>query len=323
MYSFPQKSVSHALSNFNHFNRLCISCISTIIFSNQFFTISQFIHVRIVNRTILTTLLLILIHPLFSQEIERKIILANDCIYYTTIDTELQISTLHVGNLQNPLNKARELGMPAGRNYSFPINPFCWDIVKKNVFAINFVNNSMNIRNKALKFFPLSGLNKWSKTNTPLNLLTNSFENNFFADFEPYNQVTDRSAILENFFFDGVALSDSTVCIVMANRGEISVWNYNTSNWIHSDFINLHLDNYFSLFTYDQTVYMVLNTGKIYSVSQKGIVELPDKKLNCSLSEGALIIDKEKNAVKFIKFINLNFSKPFAEIIKEHAITIF
>ncbi len=259
---------------------------------------------------------------LCAQEMERKIIIKNNNFHYTTIHEELQLATLYVGNTDEPLKKTKQLAIPSGRNYNDPIIPFCWDLADKNMFSINFITNAMNSRGKALKLFPLSSLTEWSDTHTMLNTLEMSFEQNIFTYFEPYAFVTDRSPILENFFFDGIALSDSSICMAIANRGELSIWKYENNKWEHSQIINLPIDNYFSLFTHKKNVYLTLSNGKIYSVSITGIKEQPQK-ISPSLQEVILLINKEEDTIQFIARKHVSLSVPFSELVQKHAIPVF
>ena len=48
-----------------------------------------------------------------AQMIERKIIIENSHFYYSTIDEEFQIATLHVGNVSDGLKKSKKHS-PAG-----------------------------------------------------------------------------------------------------------------------------------------------------------------------------------------------------------------
>ena len=267
--------------------------------------------------------LLPVVYSISAQEIERKIIIKGDHFYYTTIDEELQLATLHTGNIAEPLKKTNVSALPSGRNYNDPIIPFCWDLADKNMFSINFITNAMNSRGKALKFFPLSSLSEFGDRQKALNTLEMSFEQNVLTYFEPYAFITDRSAILENFFFDGIALSDSSICIAMANRGELSIWKYENDKWEHSEIINLPIDNYFSLFTYKRNSYLILSSGQIYSVSTKGITELPEKKLNVTLPEIVLLVNKNADTVQLIERKHMNSTIPFDELTQKYAIRIF
>ncbi|MEO6902642.1 MAG: hypothetical protein ABI315_05760 [Bacteroidia bacterium] len=264
-----------------------------------------------------------LFSSLSAQEIERKIIIKNNKVYYATIDEELQLAKLHVSNMEDPLKKAKVLTMPAGRNYSEPIIPLCWDIADKNIFAVNFITNATNSRILALKVFSLSSLKEWTDRESAVNQLEMSFQQNTLTYFDPYDFVTDRSSILENFFFDGIALSDSAICMAIANRGELSIWKYEQKKWEHSEIINLPVDNYFSLVTHKQNVYLILSTGKIYSVSINGIKELPEKKLNALLPEIVLLINKKDDTIKYIQRKNINKTTPFNELINKNVVNIF
>lgn len=264
-----------------------------------------------------------LFSSLVAQEMERKIIIKNNKVYYATIDEELQLAKLHVSNMEEPLKKAKVLTMPAGRSFSEPIIPLCWDIADKNIFAVNFITNAMNSRILALKLFALSSLKEWTDREAAVNQLEMSFQQNTFTYFDPYDFVTDRSSILENFFFDGIALSDSAICMAIANRGEITIWKYEQNKWEHSEVIKLPVENYFSLVTHKQNVYLILSTGKIYSVSIKGINEITEKKLNALLPEIVLLINKKDDSVKYIQRKHINKTTPFNELTSKNVISIF
>jgi hypothetical protein len=267
-----------------------------------------------------------LFSSLSAQEMERKIIIKDNKVYYATIDEELQLAKLHVSALNEPLKKAKTFIMPAGRNHNEPIIPLCWDMADKNIFAVNFITNAMNSRILALKLFALSSLTKqWTTREDAVNELEMSFQQNVFTYFDPYDFVTDRSSILENFFFDGIALADSAICMAIANRGELTIWTYEQTKkaWEHSEVINLPVDNYFSLVTYKQSVYLILSTGKIYEVSIKGIKELPEKKLNALLPDVILLINKKDDTVKYVERKHINQTTPFNELIKKNVVSIF
>ena len=160
-----------------------------------------------------------------GQNIERKIIIENGKYYYTTIDEEFQIATVHIGKSTEALKEAKHFALPAGRNYDAPINPFSWDLNKGFIYAINFLVHPLNDRNEALKKIKLSSLQEWDSTVTSIKLLMQSVDQNMFALNDPYIFTTKRSNILTNFYFDGIAINDSSYCMVMTNNDELTVWN--------------------------------------------------------------------------------------------------
>jgi hypothetical protein len=261
---------------------------------------------------------------LCAQDIERKIIIKNGLFYYATTDDELQLASLHIGSLAEPLKQTKKFVLPAGRNFNDPIIPFCWDLSDRNIFAINFITNAMNSRSKALKFFTLSSLTEWSNdTETMANQLEMSFEQHVFTGFEPYHYITEQSSILEYFFFDMIALSDSSICVAIANKGSLSIWMYANNKWTHSEMIKLAIDESFSLFTHKGDIYLFLADGKIVAASTKAIRELPQKKSTIPLRDAVLIIDKDEDRVKILERKHLQMPLPFRELVQKNAIPVF
>lgn len=254
----------------------------------------------------------------FSQSIERKIIIQNGNYFFTTIDENNQLATLHTGKYTDSIKSAKKLAMPAGRNFDDPIIPFSWDVVDTNIFAISFLLHPLNDRNEAIKRMNISSLKEWSKTLTPMELIMLSVEMNSFAYNDPYLFVTRRSNILEGFFYDAISNSDGSYTMVITNNGELSVWNYKDKEWKHGEVIKFPVDGYFSLFENNKKTYLILNSGIIHEVSISGVStrmvysEVKPK-------DGFLIINKDDKSVWFMKNEDLNQRTPLNELIAKKA----
>jgi hypothetical protein len=255
--------------------------------------------------------------------IERKIIIENSHFYYSTIDEEFQIATLHVGSISDGLKKAKNLALPAGRNFNNPIVPFSWDLSKDDFYAINFLNHPLNDRNEALKRFKLGAIQEQNDKVSVLNKIMESIDLTPFAYNDPYLSTIKRSNTLINFFFDGIVINDTTFFMAITNNGEFSFWSFDGLGWKNSEIQKLSVDAFFTLFEYKKRAYMFLNNGQTYEVSTKTISQAPNKTPGARLSEGVLIINKDDNTVKYIKNNQLDFNEPLDELIKNKAIEIF
>jgi hypothetical protein len=230
---------------------------------------------------------------------------------------------MYFGFTTEALKTARPLALPAGRNLNDPIIPFAWDVCNKNFFAVNFLNHPLNDRNEAIKRVPISSLVPISEAVTVQDMLMQSVDKNTFCLNDPYQFTVKRSNILNNFFFDGIALNDSTYFMAITNNGEISFWEYSNGGWEHSEVMKLPVDNYFTLVTKGSSSYMVLSTGKVYKVSTKSMTLVNDKDLKTPLNAGMLIVNKDNGTVSFLKTADFNNNKSLNELIRTKAIQIF
>jgi hypothetical protein len=258
-----------------------------------------------------------------SQPIERKIIIDHNHYYYTTIDAEFQIATLHTGNLTDPLKMAKNLAIPAGRNYSDPLNPFSWDIINDQVYAINFLNHPLNDRNEALKRFPLSSLSEWNDKITVIDMIMKSVDNNMFAYNDPYMALLKKSNTLNDFFYDGIAMNDTSYFIAIANNGKITLWNYNGKDWTQGKTVAFPIDGYFSLFTFKKEIFLVQNDGEIRKISFSGLEPQPEEISSGPASSVFLIINKDEGTIKYMKAGQLDQNKSMGDQINKKAVPLF
>jgi hypothetical protein len=261
--------------------------------------------------------------PMLAQEMERKIILKNNAFFYTTIDPEVQIGTLHTGSISDPLKAAKKLALPAGRNYRHPLNPLAWDIADSLVFVVNFLDHPLNNKNRALKCFPLSSLREGNSSITAADMIMKSVDQNMFAYNEPYQFIKHQSNMLNGFQFDGIVLQDSSYVMVIANNNQLSVWNYAHKKWTHGEVQSFVIDGFFTLFEADQQLYIILKNGNVHKVSNQQVAPIPEKVTNRTLNENTLILNKDKHTFQLIKNNELNMQMPFDELIEKKAVSIF
>src|SRR3954471_5067644 len=260
---------------------------------------------------------------ILSQNIERKIIIKDNLFFYTTIDEEVQIGTLHTDTISHALKTAKRLALPAGRSYRQPLNPFSWDLQNNRMFAINFLDHPLNNKYKALKCFILSLLQEWECGITAIDMIMKSVDQNMFAYNEPYRFMQHQSNILKGFQFDGIVLHNSSYGMVIANNNQLSIWNYANDKWTHGELQPFIIDGFFTLFEANNQLYIILNNGNVYKVSKRQVLTIPDKVTNRCLKENTLILNRDKNTVQLIKNNDLNIQIPFIKLIEMKAVSIF
>lgn len=274
------------------------------------------------TKTFFVSFFIILSTALFSQTIERKIIVQNGNYYFTTIDDNIQLATLYTGIYSSEIKDAKKLALPFGRNYDDPINPFCWDVSGKKLFAVNFLVHSQNDRNEAIKRIELSSLKDWATTGTNMEMIMKGVEMNPYTYNDPYLFVTRRSNTLDKFFFDGAAENDSSYTMAISNNGELSVWNFNGKEWKHGEVQKFPVDGYFSLFVFNKKTYMIINSGVLYEISTAGIKAI-NKDCGTSLTNGFIVINKDEKTISFLKNSDFNSHTTLNELINKKAIRIF
>ena len=269
------------------------------------------------RKTFFVSFFILFSSVVFAQSIERKIIIQNGNYFFTTIDENNQLATLHTGKYTDSIKAAKKLAMPVGRNFDDPIIPFSWDVVDTNIYAISFLLHPLNDRNEAIKRLNISSLKEWNASPTPMELINKSIDMNPFAYNDPYLFVTRRSNIVEGFFYDAISTSGGYT-MAISNNGELSFWNYNGTEWKHGEVIKFPIDGYFSLFEKDKKVYLILNSGAIQEVSLTGIS--PTKKdVGVKPKDGFLIINKDDKSVWFMKNEDLNQRTPLNELVTKKA----
>ena len=274
------------------------------------------------QKTFFVSFFILVSSVVFAQSIERKIIIQNGNYYFTTIDELTQLATLHTGKDTSKIKNAKKLAMPAGRNFDDPIIPFCWDVVDTSVYAISFLLHPLNDRNEAIKRMNINSLKEPSKTVTPMDLIMLSVDMNPFAYNDPYLFVTRRSNTIEGFFYDGIAVNDSSYTMAISNNGELSIWNYNGKEWKHSEVMKFPIDGYFSLYAMNGKTYLIHNNGITQEVSVDGVSKAKED-MGARIKDGIIIINKDKKRVYYIENKDLNSQTPLDELINKKALLIF
>ncbi|HRG38697.1 MAG TPA: hypothetical protein PK289_09210 [Bacteroidia bacterium] len=258
-----------------------------------------------------------------SQNIERKIIVQNNSFFYTTVDQEVQIGTLHTGDYTQALKTAKKLAIPAGRNFNKSFNPLSWDISDNLMVAVNFLNHPLNSKKDALKSFPLSSLKEWSDSVTAIDMILKSTEMMGFTNNEPYTFTLRQSNVINGFYFDGIVLADSSYEMVIVNNNKLSIWNYKHNQWSHSEVQDFPIDGYFNLFENNHQLYILLSNGNMHKITPKEILTKPEKITNKPLTEYTLVLNRDSKKIQLIKTSELSMNKPLNELIETKAISIF
>jgi hypothetical protein len=264
-----------------------------------------------------------LVFTINAQSIERKMVISGGVFFYTTIDEEFQMATLHKGKFSATLKSEKKLALPAGRNYNHPVVPFSWDVLKTNFYGISFLTHPLNDRNEALKRLPISDLKEWSDKVTIPDMLMKSVDQNMFAYNDPYLFILKRSNVLDHFFYDGIALNDSSYMMAIANNGELSIWNYNGINWQHGTIQSLPTDDYFSLFAVGKKAYLAAASGQIYEIVNNTVMAVSVKAIGEPLNNGFLIVNKDDRSVYFMKNSQLDKTTPLNKQLRKKAIKLF
>lgn len=257
-----------------------------------------------------------------AQNMERKIIIEGGKYYYTTIHEEFQVGTLYSGNYDSPIKEGQKWALPAGRNYSEPVNPFCWDISGSFVYAISFLMHPLNDRNEAIKKIKKDQLKEWTTETKVQDLLMQSVEMNMMVYNDPYKYVTKKSKILEQFYFDGISMNDSTYCMAISNKGELSVWNCVNQKWSMKLSVNMNIKGYFSLFKLKNKMYLILSDCTTFEISGDKLKPVSTKLKGMQLTDGVIVENRDNKTIGFLKNGTLNSEKSLKEELSKKSIKL-
>ncbi len=223
-------------------------------------------------------------------KIERKIIIQNEKYYFFTIDEESQLATLHTGPVFEKLNKAKKYQMPIGRELSDPFNPLSFDINDNELTGINWILNSNNDRNEALKKIDIAEWKKpqaewanerWAQT---------SFNMPTIAPNDPWLRMLEVNNILDNTFFDLVKNENPVMAV--CNQNQLWISRYNGTEWKTSAAIPVNFKTYFSIIENNGKAFIADNIGNIFIADEAGR-QLIIKSKAITTKEQLLIIDKD------------------------------
>lgn len=254
-----------------------------------------------------------------GQNLERKIIVEGGKYYYVTVDDNYQLGTLYTGELTAPLSESKAMALPAGRGLSSQTNPLAWDISGDDMYAINFLDHSLNDRNEAIKRFSLSGLKAWSEGVEIGEMIMQSVDQNMYVLNEPYLFAMERSNYLNHFYFDAV-VKDDAYWMVMTNNGELVVWKYEDETWTHSEVKMFKVSGYFHLMVHNDNLLFVNTNGEVYEIGLDKMNQVQLKNNMLNLAEITLIEDRDNDKVYYIKNGHFNHEKSLKEIMETSAV---
>jgi hypothetical protein len=152
-------------------------------------------------------------------------------------------------------------------------------------------------------------------------MLMKSVEKRGFASNVPYLTTIEKSPILHNFFFDGIAMNDSTYFLAISNNGGFSLWIYNGKKWKNESTLEFPIEGFFSLFNYNGHLYVLLSNGNVHELAMNSIS--PAIKTSAIPAEGFLILNRDKKQITFLLNSKLDNSVPINELIQKKSIAVF
>lgn len=265
-------------------------------------------------RIILSLILSFVFSASQAQSLERKIIVQNGKFYYMSVDENIQLATLYAGSISQPLKLAKAFALPAGRGISAETNPLAWDLFDEHIFAINFLDHSLNDRNEAIKKIPVSSLKEWGPIVRMEELMMESIDQHMFQLNEPYLFVKNRSNYLNHFYFDGL-IHQSAYWMAMANNDELTIWRNTNEGWKNSEVIDFSITNYFSLVSNGDQLFLITYEGDIYSIGLNGLLEIKKGNGSFDLARSILIDDRDNQMIYTFPSTGLNLEKSLEALI--------
>lgn len=259
----------------------------------------------------------------FAQDIERKIIVENGSYYYTTIHSENQLAVLHIGKVDAKVKDAERLIVPAGRHSDDPLIPFSWDLWKNELITVNFLQHPMNDRMEALKKFSLRMCEPYVDSMDFYSIIMKSTEMNPFANNEPYKYIRLETKILENFFFDGLQLNDSTYFHVVSNNKSISFWKCTKKTWSMGTEQLFDDTSYFTLIKQKKKLYLIHANGQIWNISfENGLMSEAGSRIPTDLKNVVLIEDRDNDQIFYIERSRFDTEMTIESLLKQRAIKL-
>lgn len=259
-----------------------------------------------------------------AQDFERKVIIQDGLFHYVSVDDNLQIATLYKGAMNDLLKEAKAFAIPAGRGISAQTNPLAWDIDGKDMYAVNFMDHSLNDRFESIKKFSIDGLKMWGANLSVDEVIMESVDAPMYVFNEPYYFIKNRSDYLNHFYFDGVVLKGN-YWMAVTNNEELSIWNYINGEWYHSEVIaDFKVDGPFSLITFNESIYLLTTKGEAYQISIDGgakeVTFSADATFN--LKDVVLIDNRDNNTLSYMKRSQFNYDKSMKDMIVDMAIKV-
>ncbi len=256
----------------------------------------------------------------WGQGIERKIIIQDKHFYFLKINEENQLATMFVGKTNEAVSHADSFAVPFGRNFEMPFNPFVWDFYKDNFFALNFLRHPLNDWNEAVKIIGMKDLKSDSflQHASAIDLILKSCDYYAWQMNEPFMEIKKNKTHFDQFFYDGVMSSDSTLWMVYAIDHQYQLWQLHKQEWKQIGGQDLKLENYFSLVNWKNKL-LLFYQDNFCAINKKSGKIIGKYQFKGSLDKGVLVIDRDKNRLYWLASENLNSELPFEKILKSKA----
>lgn len=256
-----------------------------------------------------------------AQVLERKIIIEDSQFYYVTVDDNYQIGTLYSGNVAAKIGEAKAYAVPAGRGLSNELNPLAWDIRESEMYAINFLDHSLNDRNESIKKFEVNELKPWSTGIEIGDLIMESIDQHTYAVNQPFLFVKQRSKYLNHFHFDAI-VEKGNFWMVMTNNDELTIWKYAGEEWEASAVQTFKINGFFNLFLHKGKVHLMTQQGAIFEVNLKGMKSVQMESPTLKLEDVILVEDRDNEKIFYLKSGQINYEKSLKELMDEAAIEL-
>lgn len=256
----------------------------------------------------------------WGQAIERKIIIQDKHFYFQKINEENQLATMFVGKTNAAVSHADSFAVPFGRNFEMPFNPFVWDFYKDNFFSLNFLRHPLNDWNEAVKIIGMQDLktDSFLQHARPIDLIFKSCDYYAWQMNEPFMEIKRNKTHFDQFYYDGVMSSDSTLWMMYAIDNQYQLWQLHKQEWKQIGSQDLKLENYFSLVNWKNKL-LLFYQDNFYVISKKSGKIIGKYHFNGKLDKGILVIDRDKNKLYWLASENLNSELPFEKILKSKA----
>jgi hypothetical protein len=188
---------------------------------------------------------------------------------------------------------------------------------------VSFLDHVLNDRNEAIKKMSLKETRRLTVDKTIDEVLLMSVDENSYVLNEPYIFIQNESIFRNHFYFD-IAFYEGELYMAIANNGKLYIWCHNSDGWESSEAEQIKIDGFFSFIEDDQGLSIMLNDGKVYSVSKNLTVSEVKTITNGAINLSTLILiqDKIENKTYFLNQKDLNFELPLRAIIEEFGVEI-
>jgi hypothetical protein len=235
-----------------------------------------------------------------AQSLERKIILSDGQLWFTTVNEDYQLASLYQLGTEVPFDQAKPLLLPAGRNITEDHNPFSWDLWEDEMMAINFLDHPMNDRNEAIKRINLQEVREFEDMEI-IEYIMGSTRHYTWTLNDPYLYLIQENSYLKNFHFDAIWTKSGALHFLISNAGEARYWIFDQGKWTSSDPLLMGFEDFFSLFEYQSETYVLSQGGGLFKLS---IDENPEiitmARPDFALQDKILVLDRDADRMYYL-----------------------